>query len=117
MKDALNKAVEGGYKNEKSQCRRCGLRRREANGLMLGCRNEKGTPHKSHLFRRPTNRPEVYLLDPLFWQALGEQQRWVSNINPPSQPKEPEWLCNWHRFIDHLAEGKDAEEFFNQLLK
>lgn len=25
------------------------------------------------------------------------------------------WLYNWHRFIDHLAEGKTAEEFFASL--
>jgi hypothetical protein len=32
-------------------------------------------------------------------------------------PKSKLWLVNWHRFIDHLAEGKDAESFFNELLK
>lgn len=27
------------------------------------------------------------------------------------------WKDKWHRFIDHLAEGKDAESFFKELLK
>lgn len=26
------------------------------------------------------------------------------------------WVMEWHRFIDHLAEGKDAESFFKDLL-
>lgn len=28
----------------------------------------------------------------------------------------PEWKELWYRFIDHLAEGKDAESFFKELL-
>lgn len=27
------------------------------------------------------------------------------------------WQSYWHDFIDHLAEGKDADSFFNELLK
>lgn len=26
------------------------------------------------------------------------------------------WLYQWHRFIDHLAENKDPNDFFNSLL-
>jgi hypothetical protein len=26
------------------------------------------------------------------------------------------WLTEWHRFIDHLAKGKDAESFFKELV-
>ena len=39
--------------------------------------------------------PHLAFLDPLFWQALA--------------------TARWHRFIDHLAEGKDAESFFENL--
>lgn len=28
---------------------------------------------------------------------------------------EDDWKKMWHRFIDHLAEGKDAESFFESL--
>jgi hypothetical protein len=28
---------------------------------------------------------------------------------------EGQWLIEWHRFIDHLAEGKDAESFFKKI--
>lgn len=27
------------------------------------------------------------------------------------------WLHHWHRFIDHLAEDKDPESFFTELLR
>jgi hypothetical protein len=26
------------------------------------------------------------------------------------------WQYHWHRFIDHLAEGKTPEDFFRELL-
>jgi hypothetical protein len=29
--------------------------------------------------------------------------------------EEKYWKKFWHRFIDHLAEGKDAESFFQAL--
>lgn len=29
---------------------------------------------------------------------------------------EGQWLIEWHRFIDHLAEGKDTESFFATLI-
>lgn len=48
----------------------------------------------------------VILLDPLFWQALGQAQEWFENS----------WSDEWHNLIDHLAEGKDIDSFFNELL-
>lgn len=63
-------------------------------------------------------------LDPLFWQALGKALGWKeysSYCTCHSCGNDTcnmyTWLCNMHRFIDHLAEGKDAESFFNELLK
>ncbi len=60
-----------------------------------------------------------FFLDPLFWQALGKGLGW---------DKEPQDACeecgaslggyeeSWHSFIDHLAEGKDPESFFKNIL-
>lgn len=59
---------------------------------------------------------ESYLLDPLFWQAIGKTMGWEKFYTPYLRG-QTEWQSNWHRFIDHLAEGKDAENFFNELLK
>jgi hypothetical protein len=74
-------------------------------------------------------------LDPSFWQSLGKALGWRGRIvarKPYLVPlvKEdaqhelhleevnhgltayPEWHWKMHEFIDHLAEGKDAESFF-----
>lgn len=79
------------------------------------------------------------LLDPAFWQALGkaegcEVQAWCCPIHEIISEKFVTYeeccdLCGnnvavkkiymfyWHRFIDHIAEGKSVDDFFNQLLK
>jgi len=86
------------------------------------------------------------LLDPLFWQALGKAEGWEREFvmasfgttgkqeggygfdkwifdgdssNDFSLPRKttPEWKYRMHSFIDHIAEGKDIDSFFNELLK
>jgi len=61
-------------------------------------------------------------LDPLFWQALGKSRGWgkktlsnglVANVGRDGYINV--WHSYWHDFIDHLAEGKDAESFFKDL--
>lgn len=121
MKEAIKKAIEGGYK---------------VNGLVL----EKG---ELFAFGRPDQQKiEQYcLLDPLFWQCLGKHEGWnerkvtmnlsemeISSVGrekftrPKQSPsyirKTPNrWKNEWHRFIDHLAEGKDIDSFFESLLQ
>jgi hypothetical protein len=70
-------------------------------------------------------------LDPLFWQSLGKAMGWGTarlvepdilwltdkEIRPDFLPEivldeREEWKEQWHRLIDHLAEGKNAESFF-----
>ena len=51
--------------------------------------------------------------DPLFWQALGKARGWGDFLNETDG--RPAWIDRWHRFIDHLASGKDAEGFFKNL--
>lgn len=86
---------------------------------------------------------EKYLLDPLFWQALGKSLGWNKTeyheskgieviavgkhkCNQKCSPRlnyygvewvGEVWKFHWHRFIDHLAEGKDVEEFFTNLTR
>lgn len=55
------------------------------------------------------------LLDPLFWQALGKAMGWKEEMWWVNNYIEA-WKYHWHRFIDHLAEGKDADSFFQDLL-
>lgn len=78
------------------------------------------------------------LLDPAFWQALGKAMGWgkfiwkTASINCNAckavtggscgthgdsiQGSGQRWLYEWHLCIDHLAEGKSADEFFLSLL-
>jgi hypothetical protein len=55
-------------------------------------------------------RESEVFLDPSFWQALGKARGWAP------ETEEKQWLYYWHRFIDHLAEGKDLESFFADLI-
>ncbi len=50
------------------------------------------------------------LLNPLFWQSLGKAMGWDKNKYIIGN-----WKAHWHRFIDHLIEGKEAESFFEPL--
>ena len=59
--------------------------------------------------------------DPNFWQCLGKAMGWEIMYRPYKSGSTRNfdaiqgWLYQWHRFIDHLAEGGTAEEFFNKL--
>lgn len=83
------------------------------------------------------------LLDHLFWQALWIGKKLDSKMKWYVCPKDKDageflsykhcpqcgtelveevrmtqnWKAGWHRFIDHLIEGKDIESFFEQLIK
>lgn len=68
---------------------------------------------------------EVLFLDPLFWQALGKAIGWSEYAVCIACERDDcdhvdgykvKWLVTWHRFIDHLASGGDADSFFNELL-
>ena len=82
----------------------------------------------------------VILLDPLFWQSLGKAMGW-ENCERCEKPfekhqgylcviqlkegqvttadvktfRDQNWKVQWHRFIDHLADGGSAESFFENL--
>ena len=107
MKEIIQKAMEGGYV----------------------CNESMALEYFGEIF-----------LDPLFWQALGNSLGWKEEIEifmddyhndhpfmggtldyPYDEGagmtfNSEEWKYKWHSFIDHLAEGKEAEEFFKQLL-
>lgn len=89
MKNALIKAMEGGYEY-------------------------KGFDHDGSI--RPTANPELCLLDKDFWVCLGKSLGWGKDEQFLKDWGE-EWLYHWHGFIDHLSQGKDPEDFFNNLTK
>lgn len=110
MNEAIRRAIEGGWRPK---------------GLSL-----KDRP-VSWIIQAVTNRSvfwERYILDPLFWQALGKAEGWhgvTIHRNTPTNPSPKygdvalyaNWANQMHRFIDHIIEGKPIDDFFNSLLK
>jgi hypothetical protein len=79
---------------------------------------------KSMILMKPTTSvsgeipTEAILLTPTFWQSLGKAMGWYEEDVEHRRGfcvGQGCWLAIWHRFIDHLAEGKSAEDFFSQL--
>jgi len=65
--------------------------------------------------------PNIFL-DSEFWQFLGKALGWKDKDEDITIEMEmvhgmvmPRWKVYWHRFIDHLAEGKTPESFFHSL--
>ena len=55
-------------------------------------------------------------LEPLFWQSLGKAMGWGSGKEFYEDGlTQKTWVREWHRLIDHLAEGGAAESFFEGL--
>lgn len=125
MENAIKKAIEGGWKPTK-------YLDYKNNDQMLGL----------NFFL--TKFSNDFLLAPLFWQALGKQQGWQQVVicgncqsgNSRYQMKlgglctncgcdfgkglvrtQKGYIYEWHALIDWVAEGKDINDFFNQLLK
>ena len=103
---AIEDAVKGGWKPYINLSRRD---IREIIGIkgkyfhFLGKRNEDF--EKIHICEA--------LCDPDFWSALGKARGWRTIQHSDLIGDETvQWKVNWHRFIDHLAEGKDIESFF-----
>jgi hypothetical protein len=93
---AINKAVEGGYHIYGSD------------GMDT---DYSGANSDWSVWTRKDNessfmvRIEETFLDPAFWKALGYGLGWRSG----------DWKAVWHRFIDHLANDKTPELFFESL--
>jgi hypothetical protein len=110
METAIKKAIEGGYHSDIKNITRLDTE----NCLISGTYYIHFFEEEGQLFSCNTYQT---LLDPLFWQALGKTEGWkgIRYWYEYTNEIEP-WIHEWHRFIDHLAEGKDAESFFTNLL-
>jgi hypothetical protein len=59
---------------------------------------------------------EQFLLDPLFWQALGKAMGWDAiDALDADIITMPTWQSQWHRMIDHLADRGTIESLFEKL--
>lgn len=143
MKNAIKKAIEGGYEYN------CGK------GLFFkgdGQRCEFGGVNSDFtIWTRLDNGSSIcvshedVLLDPIFWQSLGKQQGWDYESERFYCPKcedqnktnwcnkkfcmecggemsaftyrTKRWVEKWHDFIDNIALGGNIDDFFNELLK
>lgn len=100
---------------------------------------EKGEYHKGHQPEISTNTEGVWMsffgapftrtyhqsdifLDPLFWQALQKAKNWHKHSCRLHLTQDncgivqtPTWKNYLHRFIDHLADGGTADDFFKSL--
>lgn len=167
MKEAIQKAIEGGWKCAGD----------EVSSFQIYWKGNYGQAEvlfnvwldtNGETCGRKTLTLSTLFIDPLFWQSLGKSLRWQDwfysyyvgskhtaqkekyiedmhrekgycaycgywkRVDNESQiPEEllsnpntwrvhpllnPDWKIHWHEFIEHLAEGKKVEDFFNQLL-
>ena len=60
-------------------------------------------------------RVEETFLDRQFWRALGEALKWYASDGQRSPQDDQPWQTQWHQFLQYLAAGKTAEDFFGQL--
>ena len=100
MEKAIKKAIEGGYRGY----------------------------YFTELSLSLQEKIEIMSCDPKWWQALGRTLEWrdkksrklvswcYGGFHDADKPYE-QWIFEWHKFIDHLAEGKDVDSFFEELLK
>ena len=103
MKEAIQKAREGGYTLQG-----------KGTGFTVMLSVITNDYIFDHLLGTQVPIERVYL-DRDFWYYLGKQQKWQSIDT--YRAKWIPWISAWHNFIDHLAEGKDIDSFFNNLLK
>lgn len=73
--------------------------------------------HEPFRLDKPLNS---ILIDPRFWQALGRACGWReengSICRDASCQACHEYMRQWHRFIDWIAEGKNTDDFFTNLI-
>ena len=108
IQQAIEKAIEGGYIPFGGEY---GKSKRFLNGWHLNTEEkciQWGVAGQDDCdFQLPLS--DIFL-DPLFWQSLGKAMGWDKNKYIIGN-----WKAHWHRFIDHLVEGKEAESFFEKL--
>lgn len=97
MKNAILKAIEGGYI------------------FFRGITNDEYTEYHYNQM----------LLDPIFWKCLAKGIGLMDCKIHSDYGKTVKcndithhgWHITWHSFIDHLAEGGNPDDFFNNLIQ
>lgn len=115
MKDAIEKALKGGW-SPKLECGELVfpiVKTIDNGGFMA--RIEEPHTLRTLDWSYPISKYRI-VNDKKFWKALGVQQGWEEwdKYRPEGNTL---WKKYWHSFIDHMADGGDINEFFNNLLK
>jgi len=110
MEEAIRRAIEGGF--------------------IYG--HKHGEYTNAYLVKVFLEAKEKVLLNPLFWQALQKTEDWDKSICRRCGRESMDclkhnddcvgedmmgYLHYWHRFIDHIAEKKTVDSFFDGILK
>lgn len=117
VEDAIKKAIGGGF------------RRWDKNRKVVEVSADNGVftyRTRAKYFREKPFSIKVSYSVPLtelfkgasFWKALGTKLRWRDEmvvVGERHYAVKSGWRMQWHRFIDHLADGKTAEEFFAEI--
>lgn len=98
MQEAIRRAIEGRY----------GYRRGMPPVIM------EGNP-RIGLFQEQAITQKEALLDPEFWKCLGKAEGWTEYMSDGTPYTT--YRRYWKDLIDHLAEGRDIESYFKELLK
>lgn len=141
METAIKKAIEGGWRCHAVNQAYLLFDKFEnievfVNGFGWVILYRKGAKSFGGIFQEKADsiRIEQVYSDRTFWQALGKACGWelvcrdcengidskyckTGWHDEATWIKKTMWKYKWHKFIDHLAEGKDAESFFKELFK
>ena len=103
VEDAIKKAIQGGFD--------------KWTHLGTGSAERMGeVPQNNKKLEAWLLKGDSIYLDASFWQSLRKTMGWkIGEHHCPACEAKHRWLYHWHHFIDHLAEGKSAEEFFKTL--
>lgn len=118
MQEAIRRAIEGGYTNFpffgiKRQCKVV----LEDNFITATEEkdNEGWKKQESLNIKEVLENPYKILLDPEFWKCLRKTEGWETQFDE-DKGFNYQWKDYWHNLLDHLAEGKDIESYFKELL-
>ena len=133
LEEAIKKAIEGGWSiNLPSHSDFNKFKSFNGYWIVLECSETVEVEDKNT--GKITKEPiitsitlEKLLLDPKFWQYLGKSLGWREHSEFIGEEKDTtmghirayknqaEWLYQWHKFIDNLAEGRTVVDFFEKL--
>ena len=117
MKKAIQKAIEGGWKYDDYCDSGCGDRHILLDPFFWKCLGKAMGWNKGWYFGWFVKREHGGSWE---WRHADDNSVFWGGY-PHEAPNivfsRESWLYNWHRFIDHLADGGTAKDFFDKLLK